>query len=98
VGVASAASLAGFVNCDVRSATPSGGIAGFVQELSCVKNRAASVSVGAAGSGCRYAVHTSFGDRNRLKSSTSADVRPSNTRTLTALARLVVFTTDRYVL
>src|SRR6266849_7581548 len=44
------------------------------------------------------AVHTSFADRNRLKSRTSDEVLPSRIRTLTTLPRLVVLTTDSSVL
>jgi hypothetical protein len=67
---------------------------GFVQETSVVRMRAASV---APGPGMMAAVQTSFGDRNKLKSRTSDEVLPSRIRTLTAFARLVVLTTERYV-
>jgi hypothetical protein len=43
------------------------------------------------------AAHTSNGDRYRLKSSTSFELRPSRKRTLTAFTRFVVLTTETSV-
>src|SRR5437764_7652457 len=44
--------------------------------------------------GSTAAVHTSYADRNKLKSRTSRLFLPSRKRTLTAFAEAVEFTTD----
>ena len=76
--------------------TPVDGIFGIVQDLSEVMMPApgAGAPVIEGPNGMMAAVHTSFGDRNKLKSSTSALFLPSTKRTLTAFVDTVVLTTD----
>ena len=73
---------------------------GIVHELSVEMSLAPTLSGTAVGvavsakSGTIAAVQTSCGDRNTLKSSTSAEALPSRMRTFTALVEPVVLTTD----
>ncbi len=88
----SASSLPGVEYSKLRKSWPLAGMAGRVQEWSGVLIWPGAPA--ADDDGEMTATHTSFGDRNRLKSSTSAEVLPSRKRTLTAFAKVVVFTTE----
>ncbi len=71
----------------------------MVQLVSVVVICAPTGPAGPDGStGSTEAVHMSYGDRNTLKSSTSAEALPSRKRTLTAFVEVVVLTIDNSVL
>jgi hypothetical protein len=63
-----------------------------VHDTSLVIRRAPAVA--AVSAGMIAAVHTSFGERYRLKSRTSALVLPSRARTFSTFACAVLFTTE----
>ncbi len=91
----SESALPGVLYWKFRKSTPADGMAGRVQEASAVSRWPGAPA--ALDDGTMAAVHTSFGDRNRLKSRTSAEVLPSRIRTLTAFPKVVVLTTEMYV-